>query len=973
MTEPSGPAPRFRSIAVLNRGEAAVRFLTAASEWRAQRRCDLQMLLFHTDADRDTVAVRLADRAISIGAPDDPAGGSTGWQAYTDVDLLLRHLRLAGAEAVWLGWGFLSESAAFVEALEQEGIIALAPPSRAIRELGDKVSARAVASAVGVPTIAGSADAVADLRHALEISARVGYPVMVKSSAAGGGRGIRIATSPDDLEDAFVAAGREGESTTNDGRVFIEHAVEDAKHIEAQVAADEHGGVVVLGFRDCSVQRRRQKVVEETATLSAALRQRLTDDATALCNAVGYRGVGTVEFLVEPSGRHYFLEVNPRLQVEHPVTELTSGLDIVKLQLDLACGATVPPAPEHRGHAIEVRLNAEDTQRGFTPNAGKVVTWRPPYGPGVRVDTGFEVGSVVPPYYDSMVAKLLTWGSDRHEAVARMERALVECRLLLESGTSNRSLLGDVIGAPAFVDGTTNTTWLDRVLPTLHGVDERARAWCLLVATVELAERAQAVEVQRFVSPARRGRPPAELPGTHEVAFRYAGAGYSVQATQLTDRLLRVDDVEVETWRRDDGRRVVAIGGEQFAADVVWTPGAIIVEGDRGVVRCELDSPGRILSPGTGVVVHVTVTPGTRVEAGDGVAVVEAMKMETRVVSPISGVVRTVLASVGQPISAGDLLAVVDADDSAGEHPRAVGSSSLTGLRPAPSPTAWSIAELHRRTVAVLAGYEAAPGTFEGILERWAAPAPTDELVASGAAVLAIVVDVMSLGSRIPRWDVGERADFEDLLLLLRLDPHDWPQLPADFLARVERLLALTGGVDRDVSAPALARLWRAVVGQRRAIDVAAAVLTGWSDRAADRADEAVVDLLARLALVAGDEAPRLAELAHLERDRVLDRTASATASAGSCRPSSATSTISRRAGPTSTTSTARRARSRRPPMPASCASPTDARSSSRSSLAAGRSRRRRAPCWAAGPRRTGSSSSSTAPSRPRRPTMART
>ncbi|GAA5146322.1 acetyl-CoA carboxylase biotin carboxylase subunit [Pseudonocardia eucalypti] len=441
-------------VLVANRGEIAVRVI------RACRDLGLTAVAVYSEADADALHVSLADEAVPIGPA--PARSS-----YLDVSQVVGAARDTNCDAVHPGYGFLAENPALPRACQAAGLVFVGPPAEVIERVGDKVSARAAAEAAHVPVVPGSGR-LASAGAALEYATEVGFPVLLKAAAGGGGRGIRRVGSAEELPAEFTSAAREAESAFGDGGLFVEKCIVDARHVEIQVLADAHGSVVHLGERECSLQRRRQKLVEEAPApgLPEALRKEIGAAAVRLAREVGYRGAGTVEFLVDPSTwAYYFIEVNARIQVEHGITELVTGVDLVATQLRIADGSPLPFAQDEvvaRGVAMEFRINAEDPARGFFPSPGTLSLMRPPAGPGVRVDTGFESGRVVPPFYDSLLAKLMVWAPDRPAALARARRALAELRV--EGVATTAALHGRILDWPDFVAGRYHTGSLEAFL-----------------------------------------------------------------------------------------------------------------------------------------------------------------------------------------------------------------------------------------------------------------------------------------------------------------------------------------------------------------------------------------------------------------------------------------------------------------------------------------------------------------------------
>jgi len=438
----------FTRVLIANRGEVAVRII------RACRELGVEAVAVYSTADRDALHVRLADQAVHIGPPP-PA------DSYLKIPSIIAAGTTTGCDAVHPGWGFLAENAAFAAACEDNDLVFIGPRPDTIETMGDKVAAKAAMAAAGLPLVPGSNGATG-FSEAKELAQEIGFPVLLKAAAGGGGRGMRLVKSPADLEAAFQTAASEAQAAFSDGSLYVEKAVVGARHVEIQVLGDGEGGVLTLGERDCSIQRRHQKLVEEAPSPAVfdSLRAEMEDAARRACETLRYRGAGTLEFLLDAEGRFSFIEMNTRLQVEHPVTELVTGIDVVRAQLGVAAEEGLPAegAVPLRGHAIEFRINAEDPTRGFVPAPGTIARFQPPLGPGVRVDTHVFDGYTVPPFYDSLLAKIIVWAEDRPAAIARARRALSEFEL--EGLPTTKALAMDVIETEGFMSGAYTTAFL---------------------------------------------------------------------------------------------------------------------------------------------------------------------------------------------------------------------------------------------------------------------------------------------------------------------------------------------------------------------------------------------------------------------------------------------------------------------------------------------------------------------------------
>ena len=440
----------FKKILIANRGEIALRVI------RACRELGIGTVAVYSEADRDSLHVRFSDEDICIGPP-------ASRDSYLNIPRIVAAAEITGAEAIHPGYGFLAENAEFAEICDRSGIVFIGPTADQIRRMGDKAEARRTMIEAGVPVVPGSKGAVDDVETARAEAERIGYPVIIKAAAGGGGKGMRVAESPDVIENTFTMARNEASAAFNDARVYIERFIQRPRHVEIQVMGDSHGNLVHLGERDCSIQRRHQKLIEESPSpaITPETRQAMGDAAILAGRAIDYSNAGTVEFLLTDSGEFFFMEMNTRIQVEHPVTEMVTGVDLVKEQIRSAAGERIGGPPKLSGHAIECRINAEDPAHDFRPSPGKITAFHAPGGPGIRIDTHVYAGYSVPPYYDSLLGKLIAYGGTREEALGRAYQALEE--FIIEGVHTTIPFLRDVLRHPEFVAGNVDTHFLERM------------------------------------------------------------------------------------------------------------------------------------------------------------------------------------------------------------------------------------------------------------------------------------------------------------------------------------------------------------------------------------------------------------------------------------------------------------------------------------------------------------------------------
>lgn len=672
----------FTKILIANRGEIACRVIQTA------KKMGIKTVAVYSDADRDARHVAMADEAVHIGA-------APSRESYLQADRIIAACKQTGAQAVHPGYGFLSENEAFAKKVEEEGITFIGPKHHSIAAMGDKIASKKLANEAKVNTIPGYNDAIGTAEQAVKIAQGIGYPVMIKASAGGGGKGLRVAFNDKEAFEGFTSCRNEARNSFGDDRVFIEKFVEEPRHIEIQVLGDSHGNVVYLNERECSIQRRHQKVIEEAPSpfISDKTRKAMGEQAVALAKAVKYESAGTVEFVVGKDQSFYFLEMNTRLQVEHPVTECITGLDLVELMIRVAAGEKLPLAQkdvQRNGWAIECRINAEDPFRSFLPSTGRLVRFQPPKASmwasdtehlqGVRVDTGVQDGGEIPMYYDSMIAKLIVHGADRNDAIAKMREALNS--FVIRGISSNIPFQAALLAHPKFVAGDFNTGFIaENYGKGFHAEDVPHDDPDFLVALAAYVNR-RALQRSAGISGQLRGH---EFKVGEDYVVVVLGAGGQSRRQPAT-----VKDFEAQSgsssvqvgarsyqicsnWHLGAARIRGTVNGKSFAAQVERGAGRnplairvahngtqldALVLNPRTAELYELmpykappDMSRFVLSPMPGLLVDVAVQPGQKVQAGERVAVIEAMKMENVLFAAADGVVGKVLASKGESLA----------------------------------------------------------------------------------------------------------------------------------------------------------------------------------------------------------------------------------------------------------------------------------------------------------------------------------
>jgi propionyl-CoA carboxylase alpha chain len=658
----------FKRILIANRGEIACRIIKTA------RRMGIATVAVYSDADKDALHVEMADTAVRIGPP-------AAAESYLAIDNIVAACRTTGAEAVHPGYGFLSERAAFALALEAAGIVFIGPNPKAIAAMGDKIESKKAAAKAKVSTVPGHLGVIEDEQHAARIAGEIGYPVMIKASAGGGGKGMRIARSPAEVAEGFARARSEAKSSFGDDRVFVEKFIVDPRHVEIQVLGDRHGNVIYLGERECSIQRRNQKVIEESPSplLDAASRAEMGRQAVALARAVGYDSAGTVEFVAGQDKSFYFLEMNTRLQVEHPVTELVTGIDLVEQMIRIAAGERLVIAQEDvklDGWAVESRIYAEDPYRGFVPSTGRLVKYRPPAagsagGLTLRIDTGAAEGGEISIYYDPMIAKLVTHGPDRDAAIAAQAQALDA--FYIDGIRHNIAFLAALMGHPRWRAGRLSTAFIAEEFPSGFGpipidmTGTTARTLAAVAAAIDhvLGERKRRISGQMAGRPVVRERLRSVWLGGTEmrlavareargIGVRFVGAAGEEPAILLASLWKPGDPVWHGTL---DGITTAVqvrpiLNGFLLFHRGVEAQAFVYTESEAAAARLmpakpAADAGKQLLCPMPGLVVAIAVTAGQEVKAGETLAIVEAMKMENVLRAERDGIVKTVFAKPG--------------------------------------------------------------------------------------------------------------------------------------------------------------------------------------------------------------------------------------------------------------------------------------------------------------------------------------
>ncbi len=860
----------FKRIAIVNRGESAMRLIHAVRDLNAEHpdREPLVTIALYTDGERSAMFAREADEAYPIGPASE--------RPYLNHDLLAKVLKEARAEAVWVGWGFVAEDAAFADLVESLGITFIGPSGDAMRQLGDKIGSKLIAEEVGVPVAPWSRGGVDTLDEALAAAERIGYPLMLKATAGGGGRGIRRVDGAEDLADAYQRTRDEAERAFGSGVVFLEKLVTGARHIEVQLISDGETAWA-LGVRDCTIQRRNQKIIEESASplLTPDQTAEVKASAERLALRVGYRGAATVEFLYHPADHLFaFLEVNTRLQVEHPITEVTNEFDLVKAQIHVASGGTLTDRPSEFGHAVEARLNAEDPDRDFAPAPGRITRLDLPAGPGIRVDTGVAEGDTIPADFDSMIAKIIAYGRTRDEALGRLRRAMRETTVVIDGGATNKSFVLELLAQPEVTGPPAgdrprraakvqwaDTGWIDRVRADGGLVADEHAGIALVVAAIEAYEETAEVETERLLTTAQGGRPQTQHKTGATVELKLRGTVHQVVTYATGPGTYRVivngTPTEASITRLDDVHGRVRVGNQSFRI-ISATHGPVhLIEVDGVMHRVSRDEGGVLRSPAPALVVATPVSVGDEVEAGAPVVVLESMKMETVIPAPFAARIKELHVMTGSQVET--MAPLVKLEPLGGDDEAEAQAGAEVEL-PAPAADADAAAtadRLRAQLSAILMGYDADPA--EKTLSAYLAA--RDEVIAQGGdvltgeiALIGLFADLAELSRNRPFGEQdhtelrihSDREHFHRYLTTLDVDR---AKLPAQFVERLGKVLRHYGVESLDRTPELAEAVFRIFLAQKRVaadVPIVLGVLNRWMTGPAPepaRADSARADL----------------------------------------------------------------------------------------------------------------------------------
>ncbi|HEY3380731.1 MAG TPA: carboxyl transferase domain-containing protein [Vicinamibacterales bacterium] len=908
----------FQRVAIVNRGEPAMRVIHAIREFNLERGTGISTIALFTEPDRRARFVREADESFDLGPATfvDEADGQRK-PTYLDYARLEQALVSVQADAVWAGWGFVAERADFVELCDRLGITFIGPTALAIRRVGDKISGKRLAEQAGLRVTPWGGEAASTLDVAWVHAQRLGYPVVVKASAGAGGRGIRRAWSEAGLAAAFDSARREAGRTFGDSTVFVERWLEGVRHVEVQIQADQYGAIWAVGVRDCTIQRRFQKLMAEAPSpaLLPGEDEAIKEAAIRFCRAADYQDAATVEFLFDPSTRQFFMmEVNPRLQVEHPVTEHTTGVDLVKLSLHVARGGHLEgQAPVTTGHAIEVRLNAENVDSGFAAAPGEIELFRLPTGPGLRVDSGVAEGDVIPAEFGSMFAKLSAVGHTREEALGRLKRALAESAIAIKGGTTNRTFMLQLLDREEVRAGRVDVGWLDRASARPDFEPGENAGIALLQAAIEVYDTEASGELEEFFSGAAKMRPSCRPDVGRQVEVGYLGHRYQFKVYRQGVQEYRIDvagtRIDLNVERLGPCERWITHGEHRYRVLSVAQGYTHLVEVDGVPHRISRADAGIVRAPGPAMVVSVSVQPGDHVSAGDRLAVLESMKMELAVTAPFSGVVRQVLVMANAQVGAGGPLVHVDAATAAKTGDGAGARVTFEGValsrdrqerrvsrtRAILRGVKAGLGELkrgpaHRAPIALqnlrrlMLGFDVDPAESKRLVSEYVRACQALDDIEPGRRraeddLLRIFVDISAVFARHTapeRNESGGSLSAEEYLFTyLRTLETRGGDLPKSFLEKLQRALAHYG-IDSLDPTPALRESLLWMFKSHRRVDLQVDAVVALLEQRLARSDASDVPgflgLLDRLIAVSRQRYPSVSDIARDVRYRAFDR-----------------------------------------------------------------------------------------------------
>ena len=887
----------MQRVAIINRGEPAMRFIRGVRDYNRTHQTRIRSVVFFTAPDRRARFVQEADEAFGLGPATfiDLRDGLRK-PAYLDMALLERALTLSGVDSLWPGWGFASERPELVGLCHRLGLIFIGPGSATMRKLGDKISAKLLAEELGIPVIPWGGGSALTLEAGLVQASSLSYPVVIKATAGEGGRGIRKVNSEAEFAALFEAASAESVRFFGNPVVYVERWLEGVRHVEVQLLADHYGTTWAVGTRDCTIQRRRQKVLEEApALLPAEVERDMREAAVRLCRAASYTNAGTVEMLYDPRTRQFaFMEVNVRLQVEHAVTELTSGLDLIQLQLHVARGGKLEGAPpDTRGHAIEVRLNAEDPEEGFAPSPGKVELLHVPTRPNLRLDNGVAEGDEIPAEFDSMFGKLISSGPNRPDALSALTQALNESTIVIDRGTSNRTFLLHLLESGDVRDNHLDVDWLDRLAETGRHISDRYGEIALLQAAIDVYDREFADELEGFFDSAMRMRLLVRAEAGRAVELRYRGHFYRFRVFRHNSQHYRVEAdgarIDVGIDRIGSFEQWITVAGTRLRVVAVVSGLTHLVEVDGSLHRISRDDRSIIRASAPSVVTTIDVAVGQSVAAGERLGLLEAMKMEMPVLAPFAGTVRELMVLNNAQVGPGAPLIRVEPGEEAeaAQRPR-LKFSAASQAAAAPHDSAATINHVLTELRNLVLGSDLHAEDASRVIAEYSRLsrliAPDDEGVRRGEEeILNVFADISSLFRRkaTPEYpeDIERMSSGEYFVTYLRTLSSRGAGLPASFLEKLRRTLSHYGS-DSLEPTPALRGrlLWIYKSRQRveQQVPVIVAILERRLTHAASLAQKAGQEFLAildRLITASENRFAALHDIARAARYRYFEQT----------------------------------------------------------------------------------------------------